>query len=179
MILEFELEDDVFNPRYSAPSPAQDVDQLSGVSSPGSSESTSSTIISGTIVSINPAPQSSDFVATMSSSICSSSPPKSTRTSMPMSSLMSEGDDSWTPSAEDILESTTNNARPLPALERVRKLNQGVEPFSAADPGVDALSADSLGSVSSAHTRRGKQRRKNGAVGMMDAFAVMSQVVHS
>lgn len=176
IILEFELEDDVFNPLYPAPSPAQNVDQFSGVSSPGSSESTSSTITSGTIVSITPTPPSSDSVATMSSSISSSSPPENTLTSMPLSSLMSEGDDSWTPSAEDILESTTNHAKPLPALERIRKLNQVVEPSSTTDPGVGALSADSLGRVSSAHTRRGKQRRKNGAVGMMDAFAVMSQV---
>jgi len=92
-----------------------------------------------------------------------------------MSSLMSEGDDSWTPSAEDILESTTNHAKPLPALERIRKLSQVVEPSSATDPGVGVLAAGSLGGVS-AHTRRGKQRRRNGTVGMMDAFAVMSQV---
>jgi light-regulated signal transduction histidine kinase (bacteriophytochrome) len=51
-----------------------------------------------------------------------------------------------------------------------------VEPSSATDPSVGALVADSLGSVSSAHTRRGKKSRKNGTVGMMDAFAVMSQV---
>jgi hypothetical protein len=176
IILEFELEDDVFNPLYPAPSPAENVDQFSGLSSPGSSESTGNTITSGTLVSITPTPPSSDLVATISSSISSSSPPESTPTSLPMSSLISEGDDSWTPSAEDILESTTNHAKPLPALERIRKLRQVVEQSSATDPGVGALAAQSLGNVSSAHTRRGKQRRKNGALGMMDAFAVISQV---
>ena len=176
IILEFELEDDMFNPLYPTPSPAENVDQFSGVSSPGSGENTGSTITSGTLVSITPTPPSSDPVATISSSISSSSPPESTLTSLPMSNLMSEGDDSWTPSAEDILESTTNHAKPLPALERIRKLSQVVEPSSATDPGVGALAAHSLGNVSSAHTRRGKQRRKNGTVGMMDAFAVMSQV---
>jgi hypothetical protein len=176
IILEFELEDDVFNPLYHAPSPAQDVDQLSGVSLPGSSESTGSTITSGTLVSVTPTPPSLDPVANMSSSINSSSPPESTLTSLPMSSLISEGDDSRTPSAEDILESTTNHAKPLLALERFRKLSQVVKPSSATDPGVGVLAADSLGSISSAHTRRGKQRRKNRTVGMMDAFAVLSQV---
>jgi hypothetical protein len=93
-----------------------------------------------------------------------------------MSSLMSEGDDSRTPSAEDIFESTTNHAKPLLALERIRKLSQVVKTSSATDPGVGAPAADTFGSASSAHTRRGKQRRKNGTVGMMDAFAIMSQV---
>jgi hypothetical protein len=167
IILEFELEDDVFNPLY----PAQNVDQFSGVSSPG----TGSTVISDTLVSITPTPSSLDPVATTSSSISSSSPPESTLTSLPMSSLMSEGDDSRTPSAEDILESTTNHAKPLPALERMRKISQGVK-TSSTDPGVGAFAVDSFGSASSAHARRGRQRRKNGTVGMMDAFAVMSQV---
>lgn len=93
-----------------------------------------------------------------------------------MSSLMSECDDSQSPSAEDILESTTNHAKPLIALERIRKINQVVKLSFATDPDVGALSANRLGRGSSAQTRRGKQRRKNESVGMMDAFAVMSQV---
>jgi len=153
IILEFEMEDDVFNPLYPAPSPAQNVDQFSAVSSPGGSERTGSSSTSGTLVSITPTRPSSDPVVTMP-----------------------EGDDSWTPSAEDILESTTNHAKPLLALERIRKLSQVVQPLSATDPGVGALAADSLGSTFSAHTRRGKQRRKNETVGMMEVFAVMSQV---
>lgn len=176
IILEFELEDDVFNPLYPAP-PAQNVDQFSGVSSPsshGSNETTGSTITSGTLVSITSTPTSADAVATVSSSISSSSPPKSLLMPLPVSTV-SEGDDCRTPSAEDILESTTNHAKPLLALDRIRKLSQVVKPSSATDPGVGAVVADGLGDVSS-HTRRGKQRRKNGTVGMMDAFAVMSQV---
>ena len=178
IILEFELEDDVFNPLYPAPPPAQNVDQFSGVSSlssPGSNENSGSTITSGTLVSITPTPSNSDAVATVSSSISSSSPPEGLLTSLPVSSLP-QGDDCRTPSAEDILESTTNHAKPLLALDRIRKLSQVVKPSSAIDPSVGALASDSLGNVSSPHTRRGKQRRKNGTVGMMDAFAVMSQV---
>ena len=174
VILEFELEYDVFNPLYPAPSPTPNLDPLSGLSSPGSSESTGSTSISGTLVSISPIPQNSDPV--MSSSISSSSPPESTQTCLPVSSLTSEGNNVWMPSAEDILESTTNHAKPLLALERIRKLSQVAPPSSAADPCTSALAAGGPGTVSYAHTQRGKQRRKNGAVGMMDVFAVMSQV---
>ena len=174
IILEFELEDDVFNPLYPAPPPARNVDQFSGMSSPSRSESAGSTTTSSTLVSITPTPPSSD--PTMSSSISSSPPPENTLASLPMSSLMSEGDEGLTTTSKDILESTTNHAKPLLALERIRKLNQVAKSSSATDPGVGALAADSLGSASSAHTRRGKQRRKNGPVAMMDAFAVMSQV---
>jgi hypothetical protein len=90
----------------------------------------------------------------------------------------SEGDDDWRPSAEDILESTTNYAKPLLALERIRKLSRVVPPSSATDSGLGALApaSDSLGSTSSTHARRRQQRRKGGAVGMMDIFAVMSQI---
>lgn len=180
IIFEFELEEDVFNPLYPAPSSAPYVDQFSGVSSPGDNESTGSTVTSGTLVPITPTPSSSDLVATMSktmsSSISPSSPLENTPTSLPMSSLMSEGDDIRTPSAEDILESTTNHAKPLLALERIRKISQVGKTCSTTDPGGGAFAADSFGNVSSAHTRRGKQHRKNGTVGMMDAFAVMSQV---
>jgi light-regulated signal transduction histidine kinase (bacteriophytochrome) len=89
-----------------------------------------------------------------------------------------EGDDNWTPSAEDILESTTNYAKPLLALERIRKLNQVAQPPFATDPVVGTLEAasDGSGSVSSAHTRRSQRRKTSGTVGMMDIFAVMSQI---
>jgi hypothetical protein len=92
-----------------------------------------------------------------------------------------EGDYSWTPSAEDILESTTNYAKPLAALERIRKLNQAAGPFSG--PGTKhgvASDVDSPGSGASpraAHgQRRGRGRGDRDAVGVMDVFAVMSQV---
>jgi len=182
IILEFELEHDMFNPLYPTPSSAK-VDLFSGLSSPGSNESADST---SSLVATTPTPQDFDPVATVSPSIRSPSSPESTLTSLPVSSLTiqantqslhgSEGGDDWMPSAEDILESTTNHAKPLLALERIRKLAQ---PASATDPGLGALSAAasaSSGNVSSTHTRRGQRRRKSGTVGMMDIFAVMSQI---
>jgi len=89
-----------------------------------------------------------------------------------------EGDDGWMPSSEDILESTTNYAKPLTALERIRKLSQVAQPFSGTEYGVGSPAAamDSSSSGSSARTRRNKRRGKSGAVGMMDVFAVTSQV---
>jgi hypothetical protein len=177
IILEFELEHDMFNPLYPAPFqvPAQNIDPFSSLSSPGSSGSADSAGTAGTLVAATATPQNSDPVATVSSSIRSPSPTESALTSLPGS----EGDDDRTPNAEDILESTTNYAKPLLALERIRKLSQMAHPSSATDPGVSALAAisdrSSIG-ASSTRSRRGQQRRKSGAVGMMDIFAVMSQI---
>lgn len=188
IILELELEHDLFNPLYPAPSPAQNVDPFSDLSSPGSCESAGGTSASGTLVPTTPTPQDSVHVATVSSSIRPPSSSESTLMSLPMSSLTAqenaqslpglEGDDNWTPSAEDILESTTNYAKPLLALERIRKLSKVAQPLSATDPVVGTLEAtsDGLGNVSSAHTRRSQRRKKSGIVGMMDIFAVMSQI---
>ncbi|CAE6413025.1 unnamed protein product [Rhizoctonia solani] len=61
------------------------------------------------------------------------------------------GDDSWFPSPEDVMESTTSRSRPLRALERMRRV-----------------------------TRDGHGPRRGGAgaggVGTMDVFAVLAQV---
>ncbi|CAE6456618.1 unnamed protein product [Rhizoctonia solani] len=61
------------------------------------------------------------------------------------------GDDSWFPSAEDVVESTTSRSRPLRALERMRRI-----------------------------TRDGHGPRRGGVgtggVGTMDVFAVLAQV---
>ncbi|KAH7336765.1 hypothetical protein B0J17DRAFT_718687 [Rhizoctonia solani] len=62
------------------------------------------------------------------------------------------GDDSWFPSAEEVMESTTSRSRPLRALERMRRV-----------------------------TRDGHAPRRGGAagtggVGTMDVFAVLAQV---
>lgn len=74
-----------------------------------------------------------------------------------------EGDDTWTPSPEDILESTTSYSKPLSALERLRRMSQN----------------PSSPSVETGSTRRGGRRRgasKAQGVGMMDIFAVMGQI---
>ena len=72
-------------------------------------------------------------------------------------------EEEWRPSAEDIIESTTNQARPLPALERIRKMRT-----TPAGPG------------GGARGRRGARGTAGGGsvgtIGMMDVFAVMAQI---
>ena len=183
VILEFELEHDVFNPLYPALTPSQNVDQLSGLSSPGSTSSFT------TLLSTSTTPKVSDSAVVEFSTLDPFSPPESALMSSSVSSLTTqpnarpvsglEGDDNWTPSAEDVLESTTNYAKPLPALERIRKLSRMTQPSSATEPGVSALAAASDGSPgcpSPVRMRRSQQRRRTGAVGMMDVFAVISQI---
>jgi len=191
IILEFELEHDVFNPLYPATS-EKNGDALSGLSSLGSnsSASTISTGTSSTLFSSATSPLDTDSATANSASTLgpNSSPSEGALISSSVSSPIRqahsqppsglEGDDSWKPSTEDILESTTNCAKPLAALERIRKLSQVVQPFSGTEHGVGSISVAMGGSVSgsSARTRRNKRRGGSGAVGMMDVFAVMSQV---
>jgi hypothetical protein len=191
IIFEFELEHDVFNLLYPA-SPGENVDGFSGLSSPGS-YSNASASTSATLISKTTSPQATDFVFTKTDSTSTldpspASPSENALMPLSMSSLTIqansqplpglEGDDGWMPSSEDILESTTNYAKPLTALERIRKLSQVAQPFSGTEYGVGspapAMGGSSSGS--SARTRRNKRRGKSGAVGMMDVFAVMSQV---
>jgi hypothetical protein len=192
IILEFELEHDVFNPLYSA-SLGEHIDGFSGLSTTGSysSASASSTGTSSTLFSKTTSPQDTDFESVKTDSASTpgpSSPSESALMPLSMSSLTIqanshplpglEGDDSWMPSSEDILESTTNYAKPLTALERIRKLSQVAQPFSGTEYGAGSLATtmNDSSSGSSARTRRNKRRGKSGAVGMMDVFAVMSQV---
>jgi len=187
IILEFELGHDVFNPLYPAPR-GRNVALFSGLSSPGSNDSPSacSTGTSGTLVSNMTSPQDPGITyADSPSTLGPSSPLESSLMPLSVSGLTIqansqalpglEGDDSWMPSAEDILESTTNYAKPLAALERIRKLNQVAGPFSGTKHGV-ASDVDSLGSGTSPRATHSQRRGRGDAVGMMDVFAVMSQV---
>jgi hypothetical protein len=73
------------------------------------------------------------------------------------------------PSAEDILESTTSRAKPLLALERLRRIARG-----------DSISHSAESPHSPSETRSRRSRRVGGStagsVGMMDVFAVMAQI---
>jgi len=79
-----------------------------------------------------------------------------------------DGDQEWRPSPQDLLESTTSRSKPLTALRRLRKLKA---PHSARS------TVDSGGSPSTVR-RKERVRRDDfsGNVGMMDVFALMSQV---
>lgn len=66
----------------------------------------------------------------------------------------------WAPKIEDIIESTTNYAKPLPALERLR----------------GATRMSSVGSDTRRPRYRQTQSKNIGGMGMMDMFAVMTQI---
>ena len=125
-ILEFELEHDVFNPLYPVPR-GRNVGLFSGLSSPGDNDSASacSTGTSRTLVSSITSPQDLGGPSPSESSLMPLSVSGLSIQANPQALPGVEGDDRWVPSAEDILESTTNYAKPLAALERIRKLNQG------------------------------------------------------
>ncbi|KAK0464731.1 uncharacterized protein EV420DRAFT_1061466 [Desarmillaria tabescens] len=72
-----------------------------------------------------------------------------------------EGDDTWIPNTEDIVESTTSRSKPLPALERLRRLTR------TAPSGLTSAKAKS---------RRGRIVIIPGDSDMMDVLAIMAQI---
>jgi hypothetical protein len=143
--MEFELEADDFNPLY----PSISTDTREGESSPptgSSSEDGSIGATSNTDGRPNHVPPTN-----------------------PGSLSGLEGDDTWVPSTEDILESITSRSKPLLALERLRRLTKGGSPTPNTMHG-------------SRPRRHGSVRRREpvsghgGGVGMMDVFAVMAQI---
>ncbi|KAF9454842.1 hypothetical protein P691DRAFT_655466 [Macrolepiota fuliginosa MF-IS2] len=182
IILEFELESDNFNPLYpTAPafnlhcpgSTSQGFGSSSTlVSSPNVSSSGSTVVSDGNAPSATAAPQ-----ATTCSSTWSQYTPHHSLAGL-------EGQDDWVPSAEDIFESTTSYAKPLPALERLRRLTQRGPSLYEPSPLAKSLStSDSSGSTPSTSPTSPKSTRprRRGStsttpVGMMDVFAVMAQI---
>ncbi|EMD39682.1 histidine kinase [Gelatoporia subvermispora B] len=179
IILEFELERDVFNPLYPSLI-SEEASVRSGVSSPSDASGSTSNSSGRTLVSTtsgetdamvtpsdsNSSPGSCDPSVIASITATSSSQSSSSPYSLP-------GSDEWLPSAEDILESTTSRSKPLLALERLRRTRQtlGEAPSSP----VSAASGMDRGG-SRFRRSAARQRRGGGAVGMMDVFAVMAQI---
>ncbi|KAI0051509.1 hypothetical protein FA95DRAFT_1485478 [Auriscalpium vulgare] len=169
IILEFELDRDLFNPLH--PGAGSD---STPTSSPGSGEASSSPGSSNTLVSDSEmqsknrmniyASESTSTTRGSNSTINPSNTPAALSPS-PASSLSAigglDGDETWSPSVENIVESTTNYAKPLPALERIRRMSRAdVSSPSAGDAG---------------RKRRGRRGQRTGA-GMMDVFGVMNQI---
>ncbi|KAF5382705.1 hypothetical protein D9615_002815 [Tricholomella constricta] len=152
IIMEFEWERDTLNPLYP-PLPAGRGTSLS--SSPSSIVSTSVTVDLGL--------NRETFISNHGPSGAPASDPMPSDTGL-------DGEAGWVPSTEDILESTTSYSKPLPALERLRRLKNSSAPFpTKEDP------------ASSPPRRRSQRRRPkfgnvNIGVGMMDVFAVMNQM---
>lgn len=82
-----------------------------------------------------------------------------------------DGDREWRPSPQDVLESTISRSKPLRTLQRFRKLESSYNPTSGRS------AADSDGSPNLVR-RKGRIRPNDsaGSVGMMDVFAVMSEI---
>jgi hypothetical protein len=182
IILEFELERDGGNPLYPAPSGSEFMNSgtqspsgsvgstgtetnLSGrtlVSTPGSSVPGSDTTPGPHPGTPSQSAQIAQSYATASSTVSSGGGDGAEDTAG------LTGVDDWQPTSEHVLESTTNRARPLPALERLRQLNRGLVESRATTPA-------SRGSTSRRRVSNRKPAPPPG-VGMMDIFAVMSQI---
>jgi hypothetical protein len=98
-------------------------------------------------------------------------------TSMPMSDLLDkktlsdhsiESEDTWTPSAEDILKSTISHSKPLLALERLRRMTRvsALTPYATPHPGRRRQKRIGVARQGPVHA----------GVGIMDVFAVMAQI---
>ncbi|KIJ54813.1 hypothetical protein M422DRAFT_152482 [Sphaerobolus stellatus SS14] len=154
VILEFELERDMFNPLYP---PYQSESGGSGSSSRGSGGSGET---SEGMTAMN---SSSGGTSTTSLTPGSEQQTPLGETPFPEVMIASPkglaGDEDWYPSPEDILESTTSFSRPLRALERMRRMSRM--------PG---------GGIES--TKSGKRRRsaRGAGIGTMDVFSVLAQV---
>lgn len=83
-----------------------------------------------------------------------------------------DGDHEWQPSLQDVLESTTSRSKPLKALQRLRKFESSHGPTSGR-----STTADSNESPNPAR-RKGRARCNDStsSVGMMDVFALMSEI---
>lgn len=181
--MEFELEQDIFNPLYP---PLNDpTRRSSSPASPGSSTNGSDQTLVSTRESLTSG--SATMVDNLSSSGSSRSPssaagervsqaPWAPTTPPSLSGL--DGTDDWSPSAEDIFESTTSRAKPIPALERLRRMTHAEADGSSTpeDPSSSPGMPTSPTVNSNARRLRRRAGRRNGGVGMMDVFAVMAQI---
>ncbi|KAH9480564.1 Cyanobacterial phytochrome B [Psilocybe cubensis] len=166
IVIEFELEKDVLNPLY----PPISLPPSSASDSPQPSSQTGSESIRGEHMS--PDPESDQSTAGQPSSKYASSTPSMLSTylesgrdpTLPQSLHGLNGDDEWMPSAEDIIRSTTSQSRPLPALERLRRMTRSAVSFGNSVHG------------NPPKRRRGTKSRGGSSAGVMDVFAVMSQI---
>ncbi|KAF9234675.1 hypothetical protein BU15DRAFT_89876 [Melanogaster broomeanus] len=140
IILEFELERDTMNPLYPSYS-AMQTESLSPDSPPGSGSTGNSSETPISMVGESFPASSATAVSVFDRSLSAFAP--------------EDEEDDWQPTTEDIISSTTNYAKPIPALERLRRTSS-VASQPATDPGP--------------RSRRKGFRRKGGnsGAGMMD-----------
>ncbi|KAJ7714204.1 hypothetical protein B0H16DRAFT_1808320 [Mycena metata] len=159
IIMEFELERDSLNPLYPVSDTNADIGSPMGSVGSGASTSAPSTETGG-----GGSTGSTGSEQTLMNVDVDVTPTPSDKDPLSVE-VLPESETAHSPSAEDILESTTSRAKPLPALERLRRIARGDAPAGTALP-------------SATHSRRSRRARGNsgGGVGMMDVFAVMAQI---
>ncbi len=180
--MEFELEKDNLNPLYPLTplprvvnsgtlSPLSNVSGDGGNSTDGSERTLVSGDASGTNLGESITPELSTAHPTPSTESANASDPlQAISASTPSSLAGLEGDDSWTLSTEDIIESTTSRSKPLLALQRLRRITRGQTPLTPSSTGTTPQNATAKG-------RRGaRNAHPPPGGGMMDVFAVMAQI---
>lgn len=131
IVVEFELEQDIFNPLYLTASISTTSETPSGTSEMATNGSgSSSDEVSESSGTTRKTSASSIFSTssdenTLKGDVSQASTPLSTLNmgQLPLSPGL-EGDETWAPSAEAILGSTTSRSKPLRALERMRRFNR-------------------------------------------------------
>jgi len=185
IILEFELESDAFNPLCSPLStssfvPPENVSQRSQSSSTLVSSSGVTTPGSCSTVVFEDLEHLSDETPLASAtSPTSAHYSREWSRSTPKSLFGLAGEDDWKPSAEAILESTTNHAKPIPALERLRRLTErSSSPYGPTSASISSGSSVPPSGPTSPKSTRSARRfaSTNNSVGMMDVFAVLAQI---
>ena len=162
IILEFELERDIYNPLYPPPdassrehiSPAPS--SSDGVSMGGRTVGGDSMSSERTTKSDGPSPSGVGTPTTGDPGEKFRLPPKHPGL---------EGDEDWMPSPEAILASTTNKAKPIKALERMRRLERATHQRL-----LDQVERGDR------HKLKGLGDRPSGGAGTLEVFAVLAQV---
>ncbi|KAK0201599.1 hypothetical protein DFS33DRAFT_1385902 [Desarmillaria ectypa] len=184
-VMEFELEVDVLNPLYppvflpEARSPASLGENASGsgsdsITAGGTSNDslgrtslgTGDTTTSSSLPSSCSGPGARTHGLHTSPQPSPPSPPDTDTNSLNAPAILSsptglDGDDTWIPSAADILESTTSVSKPLPALERLRRLTR----MTPSEP-----------TSTKSKSRRSRKTMIPGGSEMMDVLAIMAQI---
>lgn len=185
IVLEFELERDEYNPLYPPMNTAA-ASTASGAASPGSSNMTTmdnetpsgaTTSRGKPNIARNPSTDGTvSQLGTTSESTLSAhgKPSESTEPTNTESGLLGlDGDDDYYIDPADILESTTSHAKPLHALERMRRMTRTA---MANDSGSASAHPDIGSRPDGGRKRNCRTGPGSGGVGTMDVFAVLSQI---
>lgn len=173
IVMEFELERDILNPLYPPIFPSSR--QTSGIASPSSSDLGGSDETTPSLISDrrqSPESESDQFTGSTPSLLSSVASDPVRDVNSPSLTHGLEGDEEWLPTAEEIIESTTSCSKPLPALERLRRMTRGATSYGNA---TQTINLDPNAKPNRRTARRATARGTS-AIGMMDVFAVMAQI---